>query len=87
MIAIEYKGLQASWSSKSEKWTSTNGPFAEMLNRYLPDDDDFDTSIPFRVGGMDKVVLDKIKSLLGKALKIVAFFPTPTPEEQEGIVY
>lgn len=85
MIAIEYKGSQATWSSKSQKWTSTNQAFTELLNRYLPDEDDLDAGVAFRVGGLDKIVLDEIKKLLGKALRVIAFFPSPAPAEKEGV--
>lgn len=87
MIAIEYKGYHASWSSKSGRWTSTDTDFVELLNRYLPDEEELDTSTPFKTGGLDKLVLDEIKKLFGKALKVIAFFPSPAPEEQEGIDY
>lgn len=87
MVMIEYKGLQASWSSKSQKWTSTDEQFAKVLNRNLPNKNEITVDIPFRIGGMDKIVLDKIKELLGKALKVVAFFPTLAPVERKEMVY
>lgn len=85
MIAIEYKGLQASWSSKSKIWASTDDVFASILNDHLPDEDEIPASIAFRDGGLDKLVLDEIKKLLGKLLKVVAFHPTPAPAEEEGV--
>lgn len=87
MISIEYKGLQATWSSKSGVWVSSDKGFTILLNLYLPEEDDIDASTPFRIGGIDKVVLDKVKEFLGKALRVVAFFPSPAPAEQEGVVY
>lgn len=85
MIAIEYKGLQASWSSKSRKWASTDEVFADILNQHLPDEDEISASIAFRDGGLDKLVLDEIKKLLGKVLKVIAFHPTLPPAEKEGV--
>jgi len=87
MIAIEYKRFNATWSSKSEKWTSTDKNFVAILNQNLPDNEELDYDVPFRTGGMDKLVLDEIKKPLGKALNVIAFFPTPPPAEQEGIDY
>ena len=87
MIIIEYKGLTASWSSKSEEWSSTDEDFAEVLNRSLPEDDDIAVSTPFKTGGMDKIVLDAAKEVLGKMLKVVAFLPNLAPEEVVGVDY
>jgi len=42
MIAIEYKKFNATWSSKSEKWTSTDKNFAAILNQNLPDNEELD---------------------------------------------
>ena len=87
MIAIEYRGLQASWSSKSGRWVSTNKKFMEVLNGCLPDEDDISADTPFRIGGIDKVVLELVKNLFGKALKVIAFYPNAAPEEVEGVDY
>ena len=87
MIMIEYKGLQASWSSKSGRWASTNKKFMEVLNGCLPDEDDISADTPFRIGGIDKIVLDKVKEVFGKVLKVIAFYPNAAPEEVKGIDY
>jgi len=87
MIMIEYKGSQASWSSKSQKWVSTDKQFENILNRNLPDDDDITASMPFRIGGLDKIVLDKIKAVFGRTLNVIAFLPSPAPEEIDGVLY
>ncbi len=84
---IEHKGLQATWTFNIGVWISTDKRFAEMLNSLLPEDDELSPSVPFRTGGMDKLVLDKVKAVFGKALKVIAFVPDPAPEEQEGVVY
>lgn len=85
MIAIEYKGLEATWSLKSGKWASTDKMFAEILNSHLPDEDEIPASIPFRIGGMAKLVLDEIKKLLGKPLQVVVFLPNLSPPEEKGV--
>lgn len=85
MILIKYKNSQASWSSKSEKWASTDKYFEKILNHSLPDYDDIGPSIAFRVGGMDKLVLDNVKAIFGKQLEVVSFLPSPVPEEKVGV--
>ncbi len=87
MIAIKYGSLFASWSSKSEVWESDDKEFAEFMNELLPDEDDISVSTYFKIGGMDKLVLDSAKKVLGKKLKVIAFHPTPAPEEIAGVVY
>lgn len=87
MIMIEHKGLQATWTFTIGKWISTDKTFAKMLNESMPDEDDISPSMPFRVGGLDKIVLDGAKKMFGKVLNVVAFVPEPVPEEIEGIVY
>ncbi len=87
MILVKYRNSQASWSFKSEKWVSADKEFADILNRHLPDEDEISPSVPFRIGGMDKIVLDSAKDVFGKQLEVVSFLPGLAPEEKEGVVY
>ena len=86
MVMIEYKDeLQAAWTSKTGKWAQTDKIFEEILNSSIPDEDDIPYSIIFKTGGMDKLILDEAKKMLGKDLKVVVFAPSDAPEEIAGV--
>jgi hypothetical protein len=86
MITIRVDDRVASWSNKTEVWTSDDKDFAQELNLWLPDPDEVAVSDVYRKGGMEKIVLQPLKEVFKNDLKIISLVVPPIADELEEIV-
>ena len=86
MTIIEWKNNQATYDSKVGKWISSEKFFQDFLNKSLPKDEDIPIAYGLMKGGIDKIVVDEVKKILGDDVEVIVSKPDPPPEEKKDVL-